>query len=247
MEDEEFSDKPSFLRRRRKATVSKSGQEPERLEDHEVNIPTTTPTKRTPDTSTYPVIPSVPSSSGPSVAPELEENPPSKGKFRLSVPLCISLLSLVISLIALFFAMTGSHGLTEEQKGELLSLADDVRGIKNDMIEFSVPMTTKLHLAGSIPAADVFADGNTVKVPVYLKINQPITVIDPRTGVPVKMIVNDTIVTNATVDLDFSKSVDTLKVDNDVQVSAVTKGTLKLSQLEERLDQIAERIERVAR
>ncbi len=243
MEDEEFSDKPSFLRRRRKATISKSGQEPERLEDQEVNIPTTTPTKRTPDTSTYPVIPP----SRPSVAPELEENPPSKGKFRLSVPLCISLLSLIISLIALFFAMTGSHGLTEEQKGELLSLADDVRGIKNDMIEFSVPMTTKLHLAGSIPAADVFADGNTVKVPVYLKINQPITVIDPRTGVPVKMIVNDTIITNATVDLDFSKSVDTLKVDNDVQVSAVTKGTLKLSQLEERLDQIAERIERVAR
>jgi len=243
MEDEEFSDKPSFLRRRRKATVSKSAHETERLEDHEVNIPTTTPTKRTPGTSTYPVIPPL----RPSVAPELEENLPSKKGFRLSVPLCISLLSLVISLIALFFAMTGSHGLTEEQKGELLSLADDVRGIKNDMIEFSVPMTTKLHLAGSIPAADVFADGNTVKVPVYLRINQPVTVIDPRTGVPVKMIVNDTIVTNATVDLDFSKSVDTLKVDNDVQVSAVTKGTLKLSQLEERLDQIAERIERVAR
>ena len=195
----------------------------------------------------YPTHPTERPVPGPSHQPK-----PSGPSGPSNLPMIISVIALILAIAALYIAFTGfgakgaAAGLSAEDKQLLMGVASDVRSLKDASLSLTVPTQTSLHLSGTLPVAEAIKQGSKLFIPVTLKVNQKVVGFDARTGTPVQVQLNDTILTSALVDFDFSASNSTIIIENDIPVYTVSTGTLSLGNLSSRLDMIAAKIEQIA-
>ncbi|MCD6279643.1 hypothetical protein J7J26_02635 [Candidatus Micrarchaeota archaeon] len=254
-DESEFKKRPSTYRRNKISPPSKIPKPPGSSKTSRFHIPKIPIVKKPIQSEPE----SVPSKLKPIQSPSHPKSPVSppvvkpftpirKRPMTNDISLFIAVIALLVSFATLYMVMVSpSAGLSHEDKTLLLSLASDIRGIKNEAVTMTAPATATLHLSGTIPVADVFSKGGQkIVIPVDININKTLIGVDARTGVPMKIQLNDVIKTNATIDVDFTTSEAVLNVDNDIPISTVTTGTLSLDDLSDRLNLIASKIEKLA-
>jgi hypothetical protein len=179
--------------------------------------------------------------------PEPKKTPQNKTNSKINPKINIQNLlptiAVILSLIAILLVLT----ISPIDKNELKGIASDLRAFDQKEFEVEIPINSNLYFNNAIPSNKLFKGIQTVPVYFEIPVSQVMHGKDIRTGIPLEVQINETIIVRGDILIDLSTSNISLELNEPASAQGTSLSKIKIKDIYgNEITSIANRIDKLA-